>query len=43
MAERLRVRLIVEERTMLTSAVGKMTGCLLGAGLVLSVASLLNF
>lgn len=43
MAEKLRQNHIQEERTMLGSAVGKMAGCLLGAGLVLIVASLFNF
>jgi hypothetical protein len=39
-AEKLRERLISEERTMLNSSVGKMAGCLLGAGFVMVVASL---
>ncbi len=39
MAEKLRSRLIAEERTMLKSAVGKMAGCLLGAGFVLIIAN----
>jgi len=39
-AEKLRERKISEERTMLGSAVGKMAGCLLGAGAVLIIASL---
>lgn len=43
MAERLRLKFVVEERTMLKSAVGKMAGCLLGAGAVLAVNSLLKF
>ncbi|HNX10970.1 MAG TPA: hypothetical protein PKI61_02415 [bacterium] len=43
MAEKLRLRLIPEERTMLKSAVGKMAGCLLGAGVVLIVANFINF
>lgn len=34
-AERLRLKIISEERTMLKSAVGKMAGCLLGAGMVM--------
>lgn len=34
-AEKLRIQLVSEERTMLKSAVGKMAGCLLGAGIVL--------
>ncbi|MDO8505942.1 MAG: hypothetical protein Q7S48_05220 [bacterium] len=42
-AEKLRLRLISEERTMLKSAVGKMAGCLLGAGFVLVIANFLNF
>jgi len=42
-AEKLRLQLIPEERTMLKSAVGKMAGCLLGAGVVLVVANLVNF
>jgi len=42
-AEKLRWQLISEERTMLKSAVGKMAGCLLGAGVVLVVANLINF
>ncbi len=40
LAEKLRERKIREERTMLGSAVGKMAGCLLGAGVVLIIASL---
>lgn len=43
MAESLRSRFIPEERTMLKSAVGKMAGCLLGAGVVLAVNSVLKF
>lgn len=39
-AEGLRSRLIPEERTMLKSAVGKMAGCLFGAGIVLFIAHL---
>ena len=42
-AEKLRLNLVSEERTMLKSAVGKMAGCLLGAGVVLVVAELFNF
>ena len=42
-AEKLRLQLIPEERTMLKSAVGKMAGCLLGAGVVLVIANLVNF
>ncbi|MFH1187377.1 MAG: hypothetical protein V1688_00785 [bacterium] len=41
-AEKLRLLLVPEERTMLKSAVGKMAGCLLGAGIVLIIANLLN-
>ena len=41
-AEKLRHESIPEERTMLKSAVGKMTGCLLGAGFVLAVADLVS-
>lgn len=40
-AEKLRERKISEERTMLGSAVGKMAGCLLGAGAVLIIVSLI--
>src|SRR3989344_1570301 len=36
MAEKLRIQSVVDERTMLKSAVGKMAGCLLGAGIVLT-------
>lgn len=36
-------KLVSDKRTILGSAVGKMTGCLLGAGVVLLFASLLNF
>jgi len=43
MAEKLRLRLVAEERTMLKSAVGKMAGCLLGAGVVLIIANFINF
>ena len=42
-AEKLRLQLIPEERTMLKSAVGKMAGCLLGAGIVLVIANFINF
>lgn len=42
-AEKLRQQLIPEERTMLKSAVGKMAGCLLGAGIVMTIASLFSF
>lgn len=42
-AEKLRLQLVSEERTMLKSAVGKMAGCLLGAGIVLVIANFLKF
>lgn len=42
-AEKLRQEQVMEERTMLKSAVGKMAGCLLGAGVVLVIANLLDF
>lgn len=42
-AEKLRLQLVSEERTMLKSAVGKMAGCLLGAGVVLLIANLFKF
>ena len=42
MAERLRESKISESRTMLGSAVGKMAGCLLGAGVVLIFVNLIN-
>jgi hypothetical protein len=42
-AEKLRLKLVSEERTMLKSAVGKMAGCLLGAGFILSLNSLIKF
>jgi hypothetical protein len=42
MAERLRESNISESRTMLGSSVGKMDGCLIGAGLVLIIANLIN-
>lgn len=42
MAEKLRSKSVSEERTMLKSAVGKMAGCLLGAGIVLVITSILN-
>ncbi|MDD3007036.1 MAG: hypothetical protein PHX30_05685 [Candidatus Pacebacteria bacterium] len=41
-AEKLREKLIAEERSILSSSVGKMTGCLLGAGTVLIIASILK-
>ena len=43
MAEKLRLRLVSEERTILKSAVGKMAGCLLGAGVVLIIANFIKF
>ena len=43
MAEKLRLRFVSEERTMLKSAVGKMAGCLLGAGVVLAINSVIKF
>ncbi|OGL62725.1 hypothetical protein A3I41_01135 [Candidatus Uhrbacteria bacterium RIFCSPLOWO2_02_FULL_48_18] len=42
MAESLRQKNISEERTVLGSAIGKMAGCLLGAGVVLVCVNLLN-
>jgi hypothetical protein len=42
MAEKLRSKFVPEERTMLKSAVGKMAGCLLGAGLVLIIANFIK-
>lgn len=39
MAEKLRQRHISDKRTMLGSAVGKMAGCLLGAGIILIIAN----
>jgi len=42
-AENLRSKFVAEERTMLKSAVGKMAGCLLGAGAVLIIANFINF
>ncbi|MFH1608510.1 MAG: hypothetical protein ABH951_00630 [Patescibacteria group bacterium] len=42
-AERLRGKNIKEERVVLGSAVGKMAGCLFGAGVVLIIASFLRF
>ena len=41
-AEKLRAESIVEERTVLRSAVGKMAGCLFGAGIVFLIANILN-
>jgi len=42
MAERLREKKISEERTMIGSSIGKMAGCLLGAGVVLIIANLID-
>jgi hypothetical protein len=42
-AEKLRLMLIPEERTMLKSAIGKMTGCLLAAGIILTLNSVIKF
>jgi hypothetical protein len=42
-AEKMRKNNVSDRRTMLGSAVGKMSGCLLGAGTVLIIASLFNF
>jgi len=41
-AERLRESKISEARTMLGSAVGKMAGCLIGAGVVLIIVNFIN-
>ncbi len=43
MAEKLRLRFISEERTMLKSSVGKMAGCLFGAGVILVIDSIVKF
>lgn len=43
MAEKLRSKSISEERTMFKSAVGKMAGCLLGAGVILAINAVINF
>ncbi|MFH1089342.1 MAG: hypothetical protein V1716_02880 [Candidatus Uhrbacteria bacterium] len=43
MAEKMKKKNVVENRTMLGSSVGKMAGCLLGAGVVLIIASLIKF
>lgn len=43
MAEKLRSEAIPEERTLLKSAVGKMAGCLLGAGAILAIDSIIKF
>lgn len=42
-AERLRLKNVAEERTMLKSAVGKMAGCLFGAGVILLLAHFIGF
>ncbi|MBU0612044.1 hypothetical protein KKA39_00055 [Patescibacteria group bacterium] len=42
MAERLREKKISEERTMIGSSIGKMAGCLLGAGFVLIIVNLID-
>ncbi len=42
-AEKLREKMISEERTMLKSAVGKMAGCLFGAGIVLIIDQIIGF
>lgn len=42
-AEKLRIQLIPEERTMLKSSIGKMAGCLFGAGIIMVIANFLNF
>ena len=42
MAEKLQESKMSESRTMLGSSVGKMTGCLIGAGIVLIIANLIN-
>ena len=39
-AEKMRKKNISDQRTMLGSAIGKMSGCLMGAGVVLIIASL---
>jgi len=41
-AERLREKKIPEERTMIGSSIGKMAGCLLGAGVVLIIANFID-
>ncbi len=43
MAEQLRSMLIPEERTILKSAIGKMAGCLLAAGIILIIESFVKF
>ncbi|MFA6325159.1 MAG: hypothetical protein WCX46_02950 [Candidatus Paceibacterota bacterium] len=42
MAERLRESKISESRTMLGSSIGKIAGCLLGAGVILIIANFIN-
>ncbi len=42
-SEKLRLQLVSEERTMLKSAVGKMAGCLLGAGVILMIGAYFKF
>ncbi|MFZ2072687.1 MAG: hypothetical protein WA101_01900 [Minisyncoccia bacterium] len=42
MAEKLREKKISEERTMIGSSIGKMAGCLLGAGVVLIIANFID-
>ena len=42
MAERLREEKVSEKRTMIGSSIGKMAGCLLGAGFVLIIANLID-
>jgi len=42
-AEKMRMKNISDQRTMLGSAIGKMAGCLLAAGIVLIIANLFNF
>lgn len=41
-AEKLRLNFVAEERTMLKSAVGKMSWCLFGAGVVLLIANMIK-
>jgi len=41
-AEKMRKNNISDKRTVLGSAIGKMAGCLLGAGAVLIIANLFN-
>jgi len=43
LAEQLRLKFVIEERTMLKSAVGKMAGCLFGAGVILIIANFIKF